>query len=341
MTKAELIYHEDGAALFEHGRLVEYIKNPPPNSLSVGAICLARITQLFPKQKRGQCQLPSGEVASLRLDNTQDYLSGALMWVTLTAMGRQHKPWQAESGISRAGRLIVLHHGLDEVRVSHKAKGAIDESIIAQVRAALPNGWGAVLKRASAAASAEMIQDEIAALLAPLTLPIGSGSYPDAPSCLYQGDSPQVMLSIAAPDATLRYDDEAALWDEIEDAAYEAAERDILLDNGARLSFEATQALLAVDVDSGTSKLGPLALARATAPEIMRIIRLASYSGVIVIDMPRLAFKDMAAILDEMRDLAQNDIRHPDILGVSRAGLIEMIVRHRLAPLSARLSADT
>ena len=340
MTKAELIYHDDGAALFEHGRLVEYIKNPPPNSLSVGAICLARITQLFPKQKRGQCQLPTGEVASFRLDNTQTYLSGALIWVTLTAMARQHKPWQAESGISRAGRLIVLHHAMDEVRVSHKAKGAIDDTIIAKVRAALPDGWGAVLKRASAAATAEMIQDEIAALLAPLTLPLDSGSHPDAPSCLYQGDSPQVMLSIAAPDATVRYDDEAALWDEIEDAAYEAAERDILLANGARLSFEATQALLAVDVDSGTSKLGPLGLARATAPEIMRIIRLASYSGVIVIDMPRLAFKDMAVILDEMRDLAQNDIRHPDILGVSRAGLIEMIVRHRLAPLSARLSAD-
>ena len=29
MTKAELIYHDDGAALFEHGRLVEYVKNPP------------------------------------------------------------------------------------------------------------------------------------------------------------------------------------------------------------------------------------------------------------------------------------------------------------------------
>ena len=112
---------------------------------------------------------------------------------------------------------------------------------------------------------------------------------------------------------------------------------EVHLANGAVLSFEPTKALIAVDVDSAASKLAPLALARAVAPEIMRLIRLNSYSGVIVVDMPRLAFKDMAPVIEVMRDAARHDMRHPDVLGISRAGLIELVVRHRLAPLANRL----
>ena len=341
MRKAELIYHDDGAALFENGKLVEYIKNPAAGDLSVGAICLARITQLFPKQKRGQCQLPTGEIASFRLDAGATYHAGDLIVITVTAMPRQHKPWQAETGISRAGRLVVLHHGSSAVRLSHKAKGAIDEAVIAQVKDSLPEGWGAVLKRASIGATAEMICDEVKKLMAPLDFAPETAQGHNAPICLYEGDKAQVMLALAAPHAVMRYDDDRALWQDIDDLAHDATAQTIILENGVRLSFEATQALLAIDVDSGTSHLSPLALARYCAPEIMRLLRLASYSGVVVIDMPRLAFKDMAAILEDMRALAQDDMRHPDILGVSRAGLIEIIIRHRLAPLSSRLSAHS
>ena len=343
--KQELVYDEARAALFEEGKLVEYMRQADPNDYAIGAICHARITQTFPKQKRAQCQLDNGQMASFRLDDKAAITAVQLCWITLSAMGRQHKPWQAEQGISRGGRLIVLHHGRQGVRLSHKAKGQIDETIISAVNEALPEGWGAVLKRASIAATQQDIITEISLLLAPLSapplsLPIDLRAQAATPLCLYRGDDAKTSIGLSGgPDMVARYEGDSTAWDEIEDTAKDGCEREVILPNGALLHFEQTQALMAVDVDSATSKLAPLALAKYCAPQIMRHIRLASYSGVIVVDMPRLGMKDMGAIVEMMREAAARDIRNPDVLGVSRAGLIEIVVRHRLSPLAERLTA--
>ena len=335
----ELVYDERRAALFEDGQLVEYMRQADPHDYAIGAICHARITQTFPKQKRAQCQLENGQMASFRLDEKASVTAGQLCWITLSAMPRQHKPWQAEQGICRGGRLIILHHGRQGVRLSHKAKGQVDEAIISAVTSALPEGWGAVLKRASIGVLAEDIIAEITQLLAPLALPIDLRAKAATPLCLYRGDNTkQTMVLACGPDLVARYEGDSTAWDEIEDKARDGCEAEVILPNGAALHFEQTQALMAVDVDSAASKLAPLALAKYCAPHIMRYIRLACYSGVIMVDMPRLGMKDMGAILSIMRKAAARDIRNPDVLGVSRAGLIEIVVRHRLSPLAERLT---
>lgn len=341
VPKQELVYDEGRAALFEDGQLVEYMGQDDPNDYAIGAIVHARITQMFPKQKRAQCQLEGGQIASFRVDDKARLTAGQLCWITLSAMARQHKPWQAEQGISRAGRLIVLHHGTQAVRLSHKAKGQIDETIISAVSEALPEGWGAVLKRASIGTTPSAIITEMSRLLTPLTLPVDLRAEAATSLCIYRGDDAKETLTLSCgPDMIARHDSDSAAWDEIEDSAKDACEREVILPNGAVLHFEQTQALMAVDVDSASSQLAPLALAKYCAPQIMRHIRLASYSGVIVVDMPRLGMKDMGGILDIMRKAAARDIRNPDVLGVSRAGLIEIVVRHRLSPLAERLTAN-
>ena len=335
----ELIYNDVTAALFEDGRLVEYMPEAVPDHYGIGAICHARVTQIFKKQNRAQCQLESGEIASFRLSRKTNLVSGDLCWVTVSAMARQQKPWQAEEGISRAGRLIVLHYDSQGVRASHKAKGAFDEAHLTQIAKALPDGWGAVLKRASFAASIDEITAEIEKLVQPVLAGLDDALRSQAPMTLYQGDKGQDYLALTAgPELQMRFDDDKDDWEEFEDLARHACEPEVILPNGAVLQFDQTRALLAVDVDSATSKLGPLACAQYVAPHIMRLIRLASYSGVILVDMPRLGIQDMAGILEVMRQEAQKDIRHPDVLGVSRAGLIEIVVRHRLSPLKERLA---
>ena len=335
----ELIYNDVTAALFEDGRLVEYMPEAVPDHYGIGAICYARITQIFKKQNRAQCQLESGEIASFRLSSKSQLVSGDLCWVTLSAMARQQKPWQAEEGISRAGGLIVLHYDSQGVRASHKAKGAFDEAHLKEIAKALPDGWGAVLKRASFAANLDEIISEIETLLHPVKAGLENALRSQAPMTFYQGDKGQDYLALTAgPELQMRFDDDKDDWEEREDLARHACEPEVILPNGAVLQFDQTRALLAVDVDSATSKLGPLACAQYVAPHIMRLIRLASYSGVILVDMPRLGIQDMAGILEVMRQEAQKDIRHPDVLGVSRAGLIEIVVRHRLSPLKERLA---
>ena len=335
----ELFYDDSRAALFEDGQLVDYWPSDTQSPYGIGAIHYARVTQLFAKQNRANCQLDTGEIASVRFSAKDKLTAGQLCWITLSAMPRQHKPWQAELGISRAGRLIVMHYGQDTLRVSHKAKEAIDDALLRTLKAALPDGWGAVLKRASLDASTDDIIAEMTRLVSALPDPLPDVRHHNQPFCFYHGETGRdyVTLGALANHERRRLDD-AVRWDEISAEAKLACEQVVSLSNGAVLTVEQTQAVLAIDVDSAQSRLSPLALARAVAPHIMRLIRLAHYSGVIVIDMPRLGFSDMTAILAEMRHHATRDIRHPDVLGVSRAGLIEIVVRHRLSRLSERMT---
>ena len=338
MHENELIYSDHVAVLFHKGQLVEYWPRPVGHvsDYAIGGILQGRITSVSVPQNRAICQLPNGELASFRLMAGASYLVGALVSLTLTAMPRQHKPWQATQGISRAGKYVVLHYGNEEVRASHKAKAAASPEMLKAVSDALPPSWGAVLKRACLHVPVTQILDEMTALLSPLSQPITMPS--DDMICLYEGDRDASLWALSVPDGAkhTRLDDDG-YWDEIDDRARDCCEQEVILASGARLSFEQTQALLAIDVDSGASRLSPTALVTEVAPEMMRLIRLASYSGVIVVDMPRLPRDVAGSCLRLLRAYAANDIRHPDVLGFTKSGLIEIIVRHRLAPLIDRL----
>ena len=336
MIKSELFYDDERGALFEDGKLVEYWP-ASQDDYHIGAICILRITQIFKKQKRAQCQLPNGSLVSFRLTDAKGLSVGSFCWITLTAQPRQHKPWQAEQGISRAGKYIVLHYGASGLRISHKAKGNIDTKWLDEVKTHLPDGWGGVLKRASAGVSVEDIVAEIKLLTKGIELPPPASI--TEPKIIYNGDSGYDLYCLAATQNTiLQQQSDNVFWQEIEEQVAEACSQNITLPSGARLSFELTQALTAVDVDSATSQLAPAALAKHVAPEIMRLIRLACHSGIIIVDMPRMGTKDIAEVLEVMRSCAAKDMRHPDVLGVSRAGLIEIVVRHRLAYLGDRVS---
>ncbi|MGC6516503.1 MAG: ribonuclease E/G [Candidatus Puniceispirillaceae bacterium] len=342
-TEVQLVYDEGRAALIEDGKVADYVPlaGLKAGDYRIGAILKARITQVFAKQNRAQCQLPDGQIASFRLagkSNGQSgkLVSGAYCWITLSAMPRQHKPWQAEFGISRAGHMIVLHYGTRGVRLSHKAKGVVDDGVINALSSVLPEGWGAVIKRAGIGASAAYICEEALYLLQDITTPLPDHEHKMAVA--YDGDMPYGLLRYGVPEGGIqRQETDADFWAELEDEALDCCERVINLASGAVITIEHTQALIAIDVDSGTAKLSPFALAKQVMPEIMRVIRLASYSGVIVIDLPRLGIAHKQEIVDEVRECAIKDSRHPDILGFSRAGLLEVVVRHRLSLLKDRV----
>ena len=120
----------------------------------------------------------------------------------------------------------------------------------------LPDGWGGVLKRASAGVSAEDIVAEIKRLTNGIDLPP-----PDSitdPKIIYYGDSGYDLYRLAAtPHTILQQQSDSIFWQEIEEQVAEACSQNITLPSGARLSFELTQALTAVDVDSATSQLAP------------------------------------------------------------------------------------
>lgn len=327
-------------ALIENGKLAEMWLAPEQEQPRIWAIHLARVSQIFKQQNRAECQLVCGTKVSFRLQKSFSVISGGLVPITLSAMKRQHKPWQAELGISRAGRFVVMHAHSDGVRLSHKAKSK-DTSLIDAITPYLPAGWGAVIKRSGLGVSQEAICDEMHQLVKDISDDLlANVADKTEPQMLYAGDTPleQMQAATTLP-ATFHLQSEAAFWDDMIGEAQNACQSSITLASGIVIHCEPTEALIAIDVDSGASRLSPLQTALASAEPIMTHIRLASLSGVIVVDMPRLSPHDKDKVIAVMRDAAQKDRRVPDVLGFSRAGLIEIIVRHQNAALSDRLIA--
>jgi ribonuclease G len=99
------------------------------------------------------------------------------------------------------------------------------------------------------------------------------------------------------------------------------------------LHFGQTRALTAIDVDSAASHLAAQDRLEEICRAVMDGVRLRRLSGLILLDMPRLQKRPQQRCLDLLRRFAAEDPRHPEILGVGPAGLIEMTVRRQRRPL--------
>ena len=117
----------------------------------------------------------------------------------------------------------------------------------------------------------------------------------------------------------------------LEDLAQQASRRKILLANGGSVVFDPTEALLAVDVNSGQADASSTAQLRLktnllAANEIARQIRLRQVNGLVVVDFIRLA--DDAArdtLAQAFTEALSFDRSRITIGGFTRLGLFEII----------------
>lgn len=126
-----------------------------------------------------------------------------------------------------------------------------------------------------------------------------------------------------------------------EEALENALARTLPIPGGGRLTIDRTEALWAVDVDSGAGGAGetqalPAAqrLNKRAAEEIARQIRLRDMSGLIVVDFASLPGRGK---LKEVADILKGALKRfggpgvVDVLGVTAAGLVE-VTRQRQGP---------
>jgi len=107
--------------------------------------------------------------------------------------------------------------------------------------------------------------------------------------------------------------------------------RKVWLKSGAYLIFDETEALIAVDVNTGRHKGGRsaeesiLSVNTEAAEEVARQLRLRNVGGLVVIDLIDMKSKrDQNAVYKTLKDALREDRARTNVLPISQLGLLEM-----------------
>lgn len=129
----------------------------------------------------------------------------------------------------------------------------------------------------------------------------------------------------------------------IEDLLPEALLKTVKLKCGGRIFIEETKAFVAIDVDSGEGTAqGSLGrVNQEAAEEIARQIVLRNLSGKIIIDFAGIAeFKFLKNAIDILQKCLADDYAKAKVLGLSRAGNVEILRMRRKPSLSDLLTEE-
>ncbi len=123
----------------------------------------------------------------------------------------------------------------------------------------------------------------------------------------------------------------------IDEQIGDALQKEVKLKCGGRIFIEETKALTAIDVDSGgcSGQGGINRLNNEAAEEIAKQIILRNLSGKIVIDFAGFTeFKFLKDALDILEQGLQDDVAKSRVLGVTKAGNVEILRSRRRPSLS-------
>jgi len=150
-----------------------------------------------------------------------------------------------------------------------------------------------------------------------------------------------------AENRIMLYSSEEPLFERyhVEDAIERALSPRVPLKDGGFIVIETTEALTAVDVNSGgyvgrdSAEETALAINLDAAREIARQLRLRNIGGLIVVDLINMeGAESRRRVLDEITDACARDRTPTRVLGLTEAGLVEITRRRRRESLAQLLT---
>lgn len=285
------------------------------------------------------------------------------------------------SYLSIPGRLSVMMPYMDKVGVSRKIEDLDERREMRKILDAikLPKGFGFILRTAGRGKKLaevkrdiaylirlwKMIEKRIDSIAAPCPLynesdlvvrTIRDVLRPSIEAIVVDSESAydriQSFLKVATPRSTrkiIRYFDSLPIFHsfDIERQIEEIHNREVLLPSGGRLVIDQTEALVAIDVNSGKSRSAKNSESNAyntnmeAADEICRQLRLRDLGGLVINDLIDMTRSSNRRKVEERFDtnLARDRAR-ASVLPISRFGLMEM-TRQRMRPSVLESHYDT
>ena len=319
------------ALLFHGSAVVEAWQDQAHAPDLVGSVHRVRVDRVFAAQGRALARLADGTPVSLRVGRRDSVVAGQLATITIMAAPREDKPWQAVIGARLVGRDLVLLPGEAGIAMSRHLAAEPDATIMAGITACLAHApeFGIILRRTAIQnddlpAACQLLIDQWRQMAQPQTMT----------GCVFDGGGlagrirrqlPGISISETGPDTYVLFD---TAWDQMIETV---CDPQVPLAGGGRMWVEPTRALTAIDLDSGDGDLDALFAAAPAA--IASQLRLRQTGGLVVIDLPRMSPATRKQVDADLAAALAADPRHPEWVGRSRAGMIELRLPHgRAAP---------
>ena len=297
---------------------------------------------------------------------------GKELIVQVTKEGINTKGPTLSTYLAFPGKFLVMMPWMRKLGISHKIEDDNERVRLRQIldESRPPKEMGFIIRTAGQGCSKRDIQNDLRYLKRLWTAIEKRIETEKAPSGLYQEsdlvtrtlrdvlnskidkivcDSESVVrkirdfLSIATPrlkQNVIYYDSKVPLFHKyrIEDEITKIQSRTVTLKGGGSIVIEQTEALVAIDVNSGRYRKGQSAEQTAyktnmeAAPEIARQLRLRDLGGLIICDFIDMrSEKHRREVEKAFRSLVKVDRARSRMLRISRFGVVEM-TRQRMRP---------
>jgi ribonuclease G len=361
---------ETRAALIEAGDLVSLAVTRRDRSSRVGDVYRARVTRVDRAIRGAFLDLGAAGDGFLGFENGGETVSeGQRLLVQIRRDPENGKPIGASTRIELAGRLAVFTPGGAEIAVSRRLPPAQRRRLSEEAAALAEPGEGWQVRTAASVAPGQALAAEMAALRATTEGWIEAGEpglVHAEPGAVAQAlrDAIEARLDVIIVDdraALLQAETWCRRWrpdlagqvrlhSDAEDVFVafgldveidEALARRVALPGGGFLIVETTRALTSIDVDRGGAQVPPFDINEQAAYELVKQLRLRDIGGMILVDFLRMRDRtDRDTLLQRLREAAHADPLGLEVLGFTRAGLVELTRPRRRAGLADFLLVD-
>ncbi len=284
-------------------------------------------------------------------------------WISLAGRYLVLTPGQEQIGVSRKvsdqeerGRLRELLEGIDPgedmgIIIRTAAANASREEIEADLEY-LQDLWVDIVERANSSAPQSLIHQEVdlaeRVMRDYLTENIKEIWTDDSDMAERMGKITKDIYPSKRKMVKLHSDPRQSLWDRfnLQTQIYEITSREISLPSGGRVAFDQTEALMAIDINSGKTqnKASFHSMVLQTnieaARAIARHLRLRDIGGQIVIDFIELRDKSSVREVEKaFQEAMRPDRARYEIGSISPFGLLE-IVRQRIGSSAISISSE-
>ncbi len=314
----------------------------------------------------GKGKSHGGRIQSKDIPGLYPVGSEVLVQVTKGPIGT--KGPRITTNISLPGRYMVLMPRNDQLGISRKIEDPKERARLRKImgeKLTIPDKMGVILRTVSAGQKLRYFVRDLAILLEEWRQIEEKAATEKAPYCVFQepdliertvrdfltDEIDEVLCDDAAAaermkdligvisrrsrkriqhfQTTTPIFEKLGIQKQIDDAFY----RQVWLPNGGYLVIDETEALIAIDVNTGRAKTQDKMILQTNieaAEEVARQVRLRNIGGLIVIDFIDMkSRRDQMAVYKVMRERLRNDKAKTQILQISQLGLMEM-TRQRL-----------